>query len=66
MEEMNKLKALVKHWRAHNNEHATTYDRWVEKVRLAGNDEAERLLKEISDRTKEMTLLFTELEDILA
>jgi hypothetical protein len=33
---------------------------------IAGNDEAERILKEISIRTKEVTPLFEDLEDILS
>jgi chitinase len=66
MEEIKKLKVLVKHWRDHNNEHADTYDSWAQKMSIAGNDEAERILKEISIRTKEVTPLFEDLEDILS
>ena len=65
MEEVKKLKVLVKHWRDHNSDHADTYDSWAQKMRIAGNDEAEKILKEISVRTKELTSLFENLENIL-
>ena len=66
MEEVKKLKVLVKHWREHNDEHADTYDSWAQKMHIAGNDEAERILKEISVRTKEVIPLFEDLGNILS
>jgi hypothetical protein len=66
MEEVNKLKVLVKHWREHNTEHTGTYDSWAEKMRLAGNEKAYQVLKEIGSRSRELDMYFDELEKVLS
>ena len=66
MEEVKKLKVLVKHWREHNTEHTGTYDGWAEKMLHMGNKDAYRVLKEIGARSREINNCFDDLEKVLS
>ncbi|MGC2064055.1 MAG: ABC transporter ATP-binding protein [Thermodesulfovibrionales bacterium] len=58
MNEMEKLHHLLEHWLEHNREHATTYGEWGNKAAAAGKPELAAILKEITQRTADMDLLF--------
>ncbi len=58
MDDMAKLKHLLKHWAEHNKEHAKTYLEWAEKAAASGDKELSAVVKEIAENTKRMDGLF--------
>jgi hypothetical protein len=62
MNELEKLKRLLRHWKEHNDEHAETYRQWAEKAGNLGNKELSAVLVRLCDETKEMNGLFEEAE----
>ncbi|MDI6800711.1 MAG: hypothetical protein QMD01_01445 [Thermodesulfovibrionales bacterium] len=60
MNELEKLKHLLHHWKEHNDEHAETYKQWAEKASALGNKELADILETIRLKTKEMNGLFEE------
>ncbi|MEW6262939.1 MAG: hypothetical protein AB1641_07660 [Thermodesulfobacteriota bacterium] len=42
--DMEKLDHLLKHWREHNDEHATVFRTWAARAAAAGRGETARLL----------------------
>jgi hypothetical protein len=60
MEDLQKLKHLLHHWKEHNDEHAETYRQWAEKAATLGNKELSEVLGKLCDETKKMNRLFEE------
>ncbi|GER92458.1 hypothetical protein A45J_0174 [hot springs metagenome] len=60
MDDLQKLKHLLRHWMEHNDEHAETYRNWVEKVSSLGNKELSEILGQLYHQTKKMNELFEE------
>lgn len=58
MEEKEKLKHLVAHWKEHNREHAETYRSWAEKMKVLREANVSKVLDEIADRTNDLDQLF--------
>ena len=45
MTDMEKLRALLPHWIAHNGEHAAEFERWAEAAASAARGEAAELIR---------------------
>ena len=60
MDEFDKLKKLLHHWKEHNDEHAETYRGWSEKAAALGNAKLSKVLAGLYDETKKMEGLFEE------
>jgi cobalt/nickel transport system ATP-binding protein len=58
MDDKEKLKKLIEHWREHNSEHASTYREWAKKAGDMGNESLASILEEIAKKTTEMGELF--------
>jgi hypothetical protein len=58
MDELEKLKRLLHHWKEHNDEHAETYRQWDEKAEAMGNKELSNILSRLCDETKKLNRLF--------
>jgi len=58
MNDLQKLKHLLHHWKEHNDEHAETYRQWAEKASAAGNKSLADALECLSRKTKELELCF--------
>lgn len=60
MDDLQKLKNLLHHWKEHNDEHAETYRQWAEKASLLGNKELSVILSNLYNETKKLNGLFEE------
>jgi hypothetical protein len=60
MDDLQKLKHLLHHWKEHNNEHAETYRDWAEKASSIGNEELSKILGNLYHETKKLNGLFEE------
>jgi hypothetical protein len=58
MDDLQKLKHLIGHWKEHNEEHAQTYREWSKKADAAGKGELAAILRELAEGTLEMEKLF--------
>ncbi len=58
MDDLQKLRHLIGHWKEHNEEHANTYLEWSEKMKAAGKGELAGVLKELADSTARLGRLF--------
>jgi hypothetical protein len=58
MDELQKLKHLLHHWKEHNDEHAETYKDWAEKMSSLGNKELSAILSNLYNETKKLNGLF--------
>ncbi len=58
MDDFQKLKHLIEHWKEHNEEHAQTYLEWSKRADAAGKGEVAALLRELAEETLKMTTLF--------
>jgi hypothetical protein len=58
MDDLQKLKHLIGHWKEHNEEHAQTYLEWSKKADAAGRGELAAILRELAEGTQEMGRLF--------
>ncbi|MCL4455974.1 MAG: hypothetical protein M1147_02515 [Nitrospirae bacterium] len=65
MNELDKLKHLLHHWKEHNDEHAETYRQWAEKASSLGNEELSKVLDKLYHETKKMNGLFEEAEKVI-
>ena len=55
MNDREKLKSLLHHWREHNHEHAEVYSEWARKASALGNEELSRILTRLSNETERMS-----------
>ncbi len=60
MDDLQKLKHLLHHWKEHNDEHAETYRDWAEKASSLGNEELSKVLDNLYHETKKLNGLFEE------
>ena len=60
MDELEKLKRLLRHWMEHNNEHVQLYKDWAEKVSPIGNRELCEILRRLSNEAEKLNRLFEE------
>ncbi|MDI6775730.1 MAG: hypothetical protein QMD03_00570 [Syntrophales bacterium] len=60
MNELEKLKVLLHHWKEHNNEHADGYRGWAEKASSLGNEELSKTLLRLYEETRKLNELFEE------
>ncbi len=58
MDDLQKLKHLIGHWKEHNEEHANTYIEWSKKMEAAGKGDLAAVLKELADGTTRLGALF--------
>jgi hypothetical protein len=58
MDDLQKLKHLIEHWKEHNEEHAQTYLEWSKKADGAGKDELAAVLRKLAEETLELEKLF--------
>jgi hypothetical protein len=58
MDDLQKLKHLIGHWKEHNDEHAQTYLEWSKKADTAGKKELSGVLRELADETMKVGKLF--------
>ncbi|MBC8414533.1 MAG: hypothetical protein ISR96_05365 [Nitrospira sp.] len=58
MNDIEKLKHLLSHWKEHNDAHITTYSEWESKARKLNQEDVAEILKEISTESKKMNGLF--------
>lgn len=58
MDDLEKLKHLVAHWKEHNEEHAQTYLDWSKRADDAGKGELAGILRELAEGTMKMGELF--------
>ncbi len=58
MDDLQKLKHLIGHWKEHNEEHAQTYLEWSRKADQAGKKELSGVLKELAEETMKVGKLF--------
>jgi hypothetical protein len=65
MDDLQKLKHLIEHWKEHNEEHARTYLEWSQKADGAGEGELAAVLRELSEGTLKMGTLFEKAADLL-
>lgn len=65
MDDRDKLKHLVEHWREHEREHADTYRMWAGKMRDLGEQEVAECLEEIARVSEELALRFRTLRESL-
>lgn len=65
MDEREKLKLLVEHWKEHNSEHAGMFRKWADIMGGAGEHEAHRILRELADKTIVLNHYFDKLGNIL-
>jgi len=62
MNELDKLKHLLHHWKEHNDEHAETYREWAAKAASLGNKDLAAVLERLSQESKRLKSLFEEAE----
>ncbi len=65
MDDLQKLKHLVVHWKEHNEEHAQTYFEWSKKADAAGKGELAAVLRELAEGTRKMGKLFEKAGELL-
>jgi len=58
MNDLEKLAALLPHWKKHNDEHAEVYSEWAEKASSVGREELAKTLLTLSSETKTLSKLF--------
>jgi hypothetical protein len=58
--EREKLRHLLHHWREHNREHAEVYREWAERVSASGNKELAEILERLHHDAGRLNLLFEE------
>ena len=58
MDDLQKLKHLLHHWKEHNDEHAETYRQWAERASVLGNEELSNILAMLYNDTKKLNGLF--------
>lgn len=58
MDDLQRLKHLLHHWKGHNDEHAETYRQWAEKASTLGRDELSKTLRNLYYETKKLNMLF--------
>ncbi|QWR77637.1 hypothetical protein [Candidatus Magnetomonas plexicatena] len=65
MDDLEKLKSLIHHWRHHNDDHAHSYLEWAEKMAAAGRDDLYHVLVRIFTDARKLNELFDEAAKIL-
>jgi hypothetical protein len=60
VDELEKLKRLLRHWMEHNNEHVQLYRDWAEKASSLDNPELIEILRRLSNETEKLSRLFEE------
>jgi hypothetical protein len=65
MDDLQKLKHLIGHWKEHNKEHAQTYLEWSKKADGAGKGELAAVLRELAEGTLKMGTLFEKAGELL-
>lgn len=58
MDEIEKLKRLLPHWKEHNDEHAESYRKWAETVYSLGYHELSDILRQLYKKSKGLNELF--------
>lgn len=65
MNELEKLKALLHHWKEHNDEHAESYKAWAEKAATLGRSDVAQTLERLYNDSKKLNGLFEEASKLL-
>jgi hypothetical protein len=58
MDDLQKLRHLIEHWKEHNEEHAQTYLEWSKKADGAGKGELAAVLRKLAEGTLELGKFF--------
>ena len=53
MDDMEKLRVLLRHWMEHNDEHAADFVGWAAKATLAGRDDAGQMISDAADAIRQ-------------
>ena len=48
--DLTKLRVLLPHWIEHNEEHAASFERWVARARVLGQEETAQRIEEAVER----------------
>ncbi|MDD5288648.1 MAG: hypothetical protein PHY28_06005 [Dehalococcoidales bacterium] len=59
-EEKDNLKALLKYWIAHNEDHSAEFKEWAEKAKAMGEDEIARNIQQAVEQMDKATALFSQ------
>jgi len=62
MDEREKLRHLVRHWKAHNAEHAEVYREWAAVMKDLGEDAISSILLDIAEQTVKLDPAFEDIE----
>ncbi len=65
MNDLDKLKHLIEHWKEHNKEHARTYREWAGKAASLGKNDLAGVLGEIAAETSRIDELFIKADGLL-
>jgi hypothetical protein len=65
VDDREKLRLLVVHWKEHNEEHAKTYNEWAGKMKQSGEYGAEKVLRALAVKSEELEKYFDELSRTL-
>jgi len=58
MNDLDKLRHLLKHWLEHNDAHINTYEEWAQKTETMGEKDISEILKQITDESRKLNNLF--------
>lgn len=64
MNDIERLRKLLHHWREHNEEHASVYREWAEKMAGTGRKDISAVLERLSGETTGLNRLIDEAEDL--
>jgi len=62
VEDIEKLKRLLPHWREHNADHGRSYAEWAGRARRAGSEDVAKVLERIARASDDLDGLFREAE----
>ena len=58
MNDLDKLRHLLKHWMEHNDAHVSTYDEWTRKTKAMGEKDLSEILEQITRESRKLNNLF--------
>ena len=56
MTDVEKLRALLPHWMAHNEEHAAEFERWAETAASAAHEQAAELIRSAAQQMEQASV----------
>lgn len=65
MDDLDKLRHLLHHWKEHNKEHGETYRKWAEKIKAMGYEDLGEALECLFHKTEEMDNCFEKIAQLM-